>query len=235
MTPPTTFLPERFRPTPQPRTSPRRIVLLALVPALVTLLPLWRLQAVEVSPDTPVPEATRTSLAELEGSPMMLVDLARIHRLVECWPAAHRVDISLSLAGTLTVHASSAETAGSVRRGHGWQAVSVTGQLGARLDAPRTPLLDGFPPSSGELRRALAVVERLGDSGAGEVELLRRITPSDLEVHLRPEGSEAPLVIHVRPEGSAAERAWSEAVRRGSVPAWADARSDHRLVVRGWS
>ena len=72
------------------------------------------------------------------------------------------------------------------------------------------------------------------------LEQVRRITPTDLAVALVLDGPEAlqtrqRIEVHVHPDGSLGEQAWAEFVRSGSIPTWADARSDHRVVVRGWS
>jgi hypothetical protein len=231
------FLPERFRPAPRRRPSPRRVIVVTLVAVAAALVPRWRVQAVEVSPLTPLPAAARTSLAELVGTPIVLLDLAGVRDLVTCWPAVQESDVALDFAGTLRVSAAEAPPVGCARRGRGWQAVTASGRLAQRLTTPTVPLLEGFPAAGPELRRGLAVAARIAAASHGEVAQVRRITPTDLEVmvHLVAHENAPTVVVHVHPDGSGAERAWVEALGRRPLPSWADARGEERLVVRGWA
>ncbi len=230
------FLPQRFRPAPRRPASPRRVAVVTVLALAAALVPQWRLTAVEVRPGTPIPGAALTSLAELAGTPMILLDLARVRDLVECWPAVDSSTVSLDLAGTLRVSAGAGSAVASLRRGRAWQAVVGDGRPGHLLTEPTTPVLVDFPPATPELRRGLAVAHRIATASRGTVEQVRRITPTDLEVTVRLATEAAPtVVVHVHPDGSGSERAWLEALGRPPVPSWADARSEARLVVRGWA
>jgi hypothetical protein len=230
------FLPERFRPTPRRSASPQRVVTVSLLAVAAALVPQWRLTAVEIRPGTPIPAAARSSLAELVGTPLIFLDLTEVRDLVECWPAVDGSTVSLDLAGTLRVSAGAGSAVASLRRGRSWQAVVGDGRPGHLLTEPTAPVLAGFPPVTSELRRGLAVAHRIATASRGTVEQVRRITPTDLEVTVRLATEAAPtVVVHVHPDGSGGERAWLEALGRCPVPSWADARSDLRLVVRGWA
>jgi len=232
MTP--TFLPDRLRPRPVRRRRRRVVAPVALVAGLA-VLPLWRVDSVEVRPCPGVPSQVLDALGDLEGEPVWAIDLDDVRRRLEVWPAVAGVEVRLELPGRLLVRMRPHRIAGSVRVGRGWRGVTADGGWAGPLPGPVAPIVDGRADGPDERRRALAAARRLESATGREVLMARAVTPSDLEVRLAPTADDPlGLVARVAPRETAAERWWSEQVAAGRPPSrWADLRWDDRLVVGG--
>ena len=224
------FLPDRFRPA-LPRRRPRRLLaLVAFIPCSLLLLPLWRVQTVEVTGCGGLPASFELSLRQLEGTSLLTTNLDRIREQVDAWPGVAGVEVRLELPGTLHVTVRQSTARASVPVGAGWHGVDGAGQLTGALTQPMPLSLESFPPSPEDLRQGLAVADRIGRACQARVLTVRRITPSDFEVALDKAG--ASLVIHVRPQPTAGERLWCEHAVSGQLAwRWADLRWDSRLVL----
>jgi len=227
-----TFLPDRLRPRAARRRPRRGLVLLAVLPVLVFLPPLWRVQAVEIDSCPGLPAAVTTSLEELVGRSPLTVDPQWVRDQLEVWPVVAAVDVQLELPATLRVSVTPAVAVGSLVVGRRWHAVTMEGAVAGSLDRPSAPVLDGFSQQPEELRRALSVVRRLEHATGGRVEKLRAVTPMDYELRLVM--GEREFVVLLRPEGSAGEHYWCDRVIRGDWGrGWADLRRDDRIVIGG--
>lgn len=219
----------------RPRQTRTRAWLRWLPLALIALLPvslLWRVQAVDVQACPGVPASACSSLEQLVGTPVVLLDLARLRDDLRAWPGVATVEVRLEVPGTVHVVAHPAEVAGSVQVGRGWRAVCEDGRVGAALAGPRPPVLAGFDFDRGQLGSALGVGHRLASETGLVVQRLRRILPGDFEAVLTAaDGSD--YQVHVAPGGSGAERAWTQMVRAGGASSWADLRGELRMVVGG--
>ncbi len=235
MRPAGAFLPERLRPGLSRRPRRRRLVLLAVVPSLLVLLPWWRIQAVELDGAGRVPAAVAAQLQQLVGTPALAVDLREVRRRVEAWPGIAAVDVHLDLPGRLRVVARPAPPCASVRAGQGWHGVAADGTLAGSLEAPLAPVLDGLPLDPARLREALGIAGRVATASGATVEVVRPVAPADLELTVRTTDGRRIAVLVGRTAG-AAERYWSARVAAGEPPApWSDARADDRLVIGGAS
>ncbi len=229
--------PNRLRIVPSRNGSRRRLLLLAaglIVAMLLAMLPSWRVQSVTAALGTGVPAAATRSLVSLRGTPVLLLNLRWVRRIVEVWPAAGAVEVQLQMPGKLLVHATPAGIAGSVRIGRSWHAVTPRGGPGVVLRAPVPPVLTGFEPKPVALRSALSVADRVARETGGRVLSVTSILPDDLEVHVVTAGRGAgPLVLHVAHEPAAGEVKWTRMIREGKVSGtgWADLRFDDRVVV----
>lgn len=232
MTP--TFLPDRLRPRPARRRRRRLAAPVALVAGLA-VLPLWRIDAVEVRACPGVPTQVLEALGELEGEPVWAVDLDDVRRRLEVWPAVAGVEVRLELPDRLLVRLRPHRTAGSVRIGHGWHGVTVDGDWAGPLATPMIPVIGGRVDDPDDRRRALAAARRVESATGRAVLAARAVTPSDLEMQLAATADDpTELTVHVTPRGTAAERWWSAQVASGGAPSrWADLRWDDRLVVGG--
>ena len=228
------FLPDRLRPR-RPRRAPRkRLVLVTVIPALVLVLPMWRVGEVRVDGCPELPSVAVRSLQELVGQPALALDLEAIRDRVELWPAVGEVDVQFQLPVTLRVRVAAAEVLGSVRVGHGWHGVCVDGGLAGALAGPRSPVLENFDGGDADRRQGLEVALRLAAACQRRVIEVKRVTPADLRVLLEPEGGGRTLTVHVRPQGTDAERAWCSALAGGSIDGvWADLRWSDRMVLSG--
>jgi len=224
------FLPDRLRPA-LPRRRPRRLLaLVAAIPGCLLLLPLWRVQTVDVTGCGELPVSLERSLRQLEGTSLLTLDLDRVREQVEAWPGVASVEVRLELPGTLHVTVRQATARASVPVGAGWHGVDDAGRLTGALAQPLPLSLERFPPSPEELRQGLAVADRIGRACLARVRTVRRITPSDFAVALERAGTE--LVIHVRPQPTVGERLWCEHAASGQLAwRWADLRWDSRLVL----
>lgn len=224
------FLPDRLRPAASRRRPRGRLALVAMLPACLLLLPLWRVQAVNLTGCPGLPTAVEQSLRDLEGASPLTIDLERIREQVEVWPAVDSVEVHFELPGTVYVTARPATARASVPVGSGWHGVDRSGRLTGALSGPLAPSLEGFRPQAEDLLRGLAVADRLSRATKAEVLAVRRITPSDLELTLDLDGR--PAVVHVTPRPTAAERLWCARAAAGElIWRWADLRWDSRLVL----
>ncbi len=232
MTP--TFLPDRLRPRPVRRRRRRVAAPVALVAGLA-VLPLWRIDSVEVRPCRGVPNQVVEALGDLEGEPVWAVDLDDVRRRLEVWPAVAGVEVRLELPDRLLVRMRPHRIAGSARVGRGWHGVTLDGGWAGPLPGPVAPIVEGRADGVDDRRRALTVARRLETATGRAVLEARAITPSDLEVHLAATAHDPlGLVARVAPRETAAERWWSGLVASGQTPSrWVDLRWDDRLVVGG--
>ena len=224
------FLPDRLRPGTRHRRPRRRLALVAALPGFLLLLPLWRVQTVDVTGCPGLPAAVEESLHQLEGVSPLTIDLDRVREQVEMWPGVAAVEVHLELPGTLRVTAQQATARASVRIGHGWHGVDDAGSLTGALDHSVAPILEDFRHRTEDLRRGLEVAERMSRATGGDVRSVRQITPSDLEIGLVIAG--AATIVHVKPEATAGERIWCERAASGQLAwRWADLRWDSRMVL----
>jgi cell division septal protein FtsQ len=206
---------------------------LVAVAALPLLTPWWRVQAVEVRGCPGLPKTVTRSLQDLVGLCPLALDPQWVRRQVEVWPVVETVDVRLQLPATVQVSATRVVPSGSVPIGRGWQAVAEDGNLAGSLESPLAPVLKGFANQPDELRLALRIARRLERSSGGRVEVVRFITPADIELRLHlADMTEA--VVHVQSEETEGERYWCDLVARGEpTAAWADLRWDDRIVFGG--
>ncbi len=229
-----TFLPDRLRPRAQRKRSRKPLLLLVVLPLALFVVPMWRVQAVDVSGCSGLPPELMVSLDDLVGRPTLAVSPQWVRHQLEAWPAVSAVEVRLELPGTLHISAAHVTAHGSVPVGTGWHAVTALGTLGGKLNAPIEPVLAVTPGSPTDVRRALAVARRIADQSGGHVRGVRPITPADYEVDLVPPGTDRPVVMRVRPEATRAERQWCRGLtRRESSPGWVDLRWDDRVVIGG--
>jgi cell division septal protein FtsQ len=208
---------------------------LTFVPVMLLALPQWQVSEVLVEGCPKLPAAAVHSLQELVGQPTLGLDLALVRDRVEVWPGVGDVEVELELPGTIHVRAAAAESRGSLRVGNSWHGVAEDGSLTGVIDLALPPVLNGFAGQA-ERRRGLSVASRLQAATGYQVQAVRRITPSDFEIHLQPVSTGPDVVVHVLPQGTAAETAWCAAVAGGSVDqTWADLRWTDRIVVGGGS
>jgi len=220
----------------RPRQKRVRAWLRWLPLGAAVVLPLtlmWRVQAVQIQACPALPASACSSLRQLVGTPVVLLDLGRVRDSIRAWPGVKAVEVRLEVPGTVQVTAHAAEVAGSVRAGSGWRAVCADGRIGAALSEPQSPVLAGFGADAGELGPALEVGRRLRRETGLVVRRLRRILPDDLEAQLSDSAGGASYRVHVVPGGSAAELAWCRMLRGGGAGPWADLRGDMRMVIGG--
>ena len=228
------FLPDRFRPRTPRHRSHRRVLLpvAALIVGLL-LVPLWKVQSVEVHGGDVVPNSVRASLEGLVGHMVPILDLEWLDQVVATWPASTEVRVHLELPGTVVVEIFPEPPRGSAPVGTGWHAVAADGRLAGALSEPRSPQLVGFRRPA-DRRLAFSVARRLAEASGGEVMAVHQVTPADYRLDLRFDEPDRLTTIHVVPEGTAAEKAWCELVMDGGVMVeWADLRWPYRMVLRG--
>ena len=229
-----TFLPDRLRPRAPRKRSRKPLLLVVVLSLTLVAIPMWRVQAVDVSGCLGLPPQLMTSLDDLVGRPTLAVSPQWVRHQLEAWPAVSAVEVRLELPGTLRISATHAEPHGSVPVGNGWHAVTASGSLGGILETPIEPVLSVTPGSPAEVRRALAVARRIAGKSGGHVRGVRPVTPADYEVDLVPPGTDRPVVMRVRPEGTRAEIQWCRGMARGELsPGWVDLRWDDRVVLGG--
>jgi hypothetical protein len=101
------------------------------------------------------------------------------------------------------------------------------------IDIALPPVLDGFVSGSDRCD-GLTVARRLKEATGGQVMEIRRVTPMDYRLRLRPPAGGPEMVVHVQPQATDAEVAWSAAVAGGAVAhRWADLRWQDRIVIGG--
>jgi hypothetical protein len=205
------------------------------VAAVLVMLPLWRIDVVDVRPCPGVPTQVLEALDDLEGEAVWAVDLDDVRRRLEVWPAVAGVEVRLELPDRLVVRLRPHRVDGSVRLGRGWHGVTADGGWAGPLDAPVEPVLEGRVHGPDDRRRALAAARRVGVATGRAVLAARAVTPSDLELQLAATVEDPlGLTVRVTPRGTVAERWWGEQVAAGRPPSrWADLRWDDRLVVGG--
>ena len=229
------FLPERLRPPPTGRKGRRGLALLTVVPVMLLALPRWQVSEVLVEGCPKLPAASIHSLHELVGQPAMGLDLEAVRDRVEIWPGVGEVEVELELPGTVHVRAAASVSRGSLRVGRSWHGVAADGSLTGLVDFGLPPVLAGFT-SDLERSKGLAVASRLEETTGGQVNEIRRVTPSDYRLQLELSGGGPEIVIHVVPQGTNAEKAWCAAVTNGSLTqTWADLRWMDRIVLGGGS
>ena len=112
--------------------------------------------------------------------------------------------------------------------------MTESGAVGGRLDGPVFPVLENIPCRPTDMRRALAVSRRIEQATGGQVERVRRVTPTAYEVRIRPSTEERWVVMHVGPVSTGGERYWAARVAAGDVGVeWVDLRWDDRVVLGG--
>jgi hypothetical protein len=229
------FLPERLRPPTTGRKRRRGLALLTVVPVMLLALPRWQVSEVLVEGCPKLPAASIHSLHELVGQPAMGLDLEAVRDRVEIWPGVGEVEVELELPGTVHVRAAASVSRGSLRVGRSWHGVAADGSLTGLVDFALPPVLAGFT-SDFERSKGLAVASRLEETTGGQVNEIRRVTPSDYRLQLELSGGGPEIVIHVVPQGTNAEKAWCAAVANGSLTqTWADLRWMDRIVLGGGS
>lgn len=201
--------------------------------AVLPLTLLWRVQSVEIEACPELPASASTSLKQLVGTPIVLLDLGRVRDNIQAWPGVAAVEVRLEVPGTVQISVRPAEVAGSIRVGRGWRAVCSDGCIGGSLSVRRPPVLAGFGADPRELAGALDVGHRLTEETGLVVQQLRRILPGDLEAVLTGGDDGTLHVVHVKPAGSRAERAWCRMLRAGGAAPWADLRGELQLVIGG--
>jgi hypothetical protein len=145
------------------------------------------------------------------------------------------VEVELELPGIVHVRAAAADCRGSLRVGRSWHGVAADGSLTGVLEIALPPVLDGFR-SDLERSEGLAIVSRLEAATGGQVQEIRRVTPSDFRLQLQPSSGGPEIVAYVLPQGTDAEKAWCAAVAKGSINrTWADLRLTNRIVLGGGS
>ena len=227
------FLPERLRPPVSGRRSRRGYVLLTVVPVMLLALPQWRIAEVQVDGCPKLPASAVHSLNELAGQSLFAVDLGAIRDRIEIWPGVGGVQVEFELPGTISIHIESSQTSGSVRVGRSWHGVDVDGDFTGALAVALPPLLEGFVGTI-DRRQGLAAAIRLQEATGGQVQSVRRVTPTDFRVLLDPGGGREVTVVHVQPQVTGAERAWCAALAAGSTThPWVDLRWSDRMVVGG--
>jgi hypothetical protein len=210
------------------------LLVAVLLPLALAMLPMWRVQAVDVSRCKGLPEEVTSSLQDLVGRPAIAVSPQWVRHQLEIWPAVSAVEVRLELPATLHVAAEAADAHGSVPVGRRWHVVARGGSVGGALDQPLEPVLEGTQCRPESIRKALAVARRIEEAAVAKVELVREVTPADYLVRLRPEGGGRTVVMHVRPEATAGEAYWCKKLAAGNATAdWVDLRWDDRLVVGG--
>jgi hypothetical protein len=230
----TSFLPDRLRPAAQRRRSRRPLIGLVILPAMLAMLPMWRVQAVDLSRCTGLPEEAVISLRELVGRPTIAVSPQWVRHQLEIWPEVSMVEVSLELPATLRVAAENTVALGSVPIGRRWHAVARDGSVAGALDAPLEPVLEGVECRPAAVCQALAVARRIRDASGAHVELVREITPADYLVRVRTGADNRSIQMHVRPEATAGEEYWCRRLAAGEAPAsWVDLRWDDRVVLGG--
>lgn len=228
------FLPDSLRPHAPRKSSRRPLLLVVLLPAVVSLVPLWRVQAVDVSGCSNLPEVVTASIEELAGRPTLAVSPQWVRHQLEVWPEVASVEVRLELPNTLRVAARRTVPHGSIAVGRGWHSVTEAGAIGGRLDRPFLPVLEGAGCRPEELRRALGVARRIERSTGGRVESVRVVTADAYRVLVRPPDHDGVVNIQVGPEPTVGERYWTSRVAAGHSPApWVDLRWDDRVVMGG--
>jgi len=229
------FLPERLRPPTNGRKRKRGFALLTVVPVMLLALPRWQVTEVRVEGCPKLPTASVHSLHELVGQPALGLDLEAVRDRVEIWPGVGEVEVELELPSTVHVRAAASVSRGSLRVGRSWHGIAADGSLTGLVDFALPPVLTGFT-SDFERSKGLAVASRTEDTTGGQVNEIRRVTPSDYRLKLQPSGGGPEIVIHVLPQGTSAEKVWCEAVADGSLTStWADLRWTDRIVIGGGS
>ncbi len=229
------FLPDRLRPQTPGRRSRRGLVVLSVVPFMLLAIPLWRVEQVRVDGCPKLPQSAVASLQELAGQPAIGLDVRAIKERIEVWPGVGEVRVDFILPGTLSVHAATASTLGSMRVGRNWHGVGADGGFTGRMQTPVQPVLEGFA-SAVDRRRGLEAAGRVAGATGFQVTTVRRITPGDYRVEFAAADGSTPAVIHVSPSGTAAETAWCAAFAGGTITQpWADLRWADRIVVGGGS
>ena len=227
------FLPERLRPPVSRRRSRRGYALLTVVPVMLLALPQWRVAEVQVDGCPKLPASAVHSLHDMVGRSAVAVDLEEIKDRIEIWPGVGGVEVEFVLPGTISVRAEAAQTCGSVRVGRSWHGLDVDGGLTGSVSVAVPPLLEGF---AGDVDRSqgLAAAIRLQEAAGGQVQAIRRVTPTDYRVLFVPSGGHEAAVVFVRQRATAAEKAWCAAVTAGSLThPWVDLRFTDRMVVGG--
>ena len=229
--------PDRLRRRPRRRRSRHWLGGLALLPALVLVLPMWRVHRVSVTGGSALPPATRTSLEAVVGTWAPMVDLHWVRRQVTSWPAVAGADVRLVLPGTLDITVRSAVPVASVAVGSGWHGVTADGRLSGPVERPVAPLLVSVPHRAPELRQAIHVARRVATAASLSVARVRQVMPDDLEVQVHtPCPSRPTATVRVGVHRTAAEREWARRmVDCTAVVPWADARNPQRLVIGGSS
>jgi hypothetical protein len=209
-------------------------LLLVILPAVVALLPWWRVRAVQVEGCPGLPDSVAKSVESLVGRSALEVSPRWVRRQLEVWPAVASVEVQLDLPGTLMVTATPATVSGSVGIGRGWHAVTGDGLVGGILEHPVAPLMVDFPKRAIELRRGLAIAGRVAEASGLQVEVVRSVTPADYQLRLRLPTVGRQIVVHVAPEATLGEKYWCKRVAAGAQPSpWSDLRWDDRVVVGG--
>ena len=228
----------RYRARPLRGRSRRRRwfwpVLTVIVATTMAAIPRWTIQRVEVTTQAAVPHAVVRSIHSLVGSPVMLVDLHWVRRLVSAWPGVAATEIRLDPSGVLHIHSRDATVVASLAVGSGWHGILHDGQLGPQLDAPRDIALVGFGTDASALRRALVAVERIRPALPDHLLTVSSPLPDSFRVTARTPSGDGQLTLEIAARPTAAEATWLELGSSGRLPSvlWADLRGEQRLVIR---
>ncbi len=178
-----------------------------------------------------LPAVTVDYLCGLVGQPAFGLDLEAIRDRVDVWPGVGEVEVELELPATIVVRAGEVQPRGCVRVGSNWHGVDADGRYVGVVEAPVSPVLEGFVGEK-DRGRGLTSARRIEGATGGRVIGIRRITPADYRLLLVPVGGNRDIVVHVRPQGTSSEAAWCAALAAGSVPqTWADVRRPDRMVL----
>jgi hypothetical protein len=207
------------------------IVLLAAAAGLLLILPMWRVQAVEVRGGEVVPPSTSVSLEGLSGHLIPLLDLDWLHGVAAVRPEVSDVQVRLDLPGTIVVAIYPEQMRGSMAVGSGWHAVAADGRMAGAIAGPSAPELIGFQRPA-DRRSAFSVARRIADASGGRVVSLEQVTPADYRLELEIGQPSRAVTVHVDPGGTEAEEVWCELVKNDGAVVWADLRWPHRIVMR---
>lgn len=231
-----TFLPNSIRPTVKIRRK-RQFSILPFLSILFALLisvglSSWRIRRIDSQGCEGLPVCVAENLQSLKGSWVPTLDLDEVRRGMDHWPGIRGCEVNLKLPGTLKARAVASQVAASMQTGHGWHAISPTGEIGRHLEHPVSPVLAGIPPRQNALRRTLAAGDRLKQGLQAELIAIHWISPEDLELDMRfsPEGPR--LQLRVLPEGSPVEQWCFKYLRNRKKSTWVDLRRSDRVVLR---
>lgn len=218
------------------RPKPRlRVILTALFPALLLLIPQWRLDYVDVTGCEFLPEDILSSCRILEGTAIVLLDLGYFRRQIDSWPTVQSADVAFELPGTVRITARPATSQASVAIAHNWHGVTGDGRLCGRLDTPRNPILHGFAHRRKVLHGALQTVRRIESASSLQALSATALLPGDLEIHLQSRTDSARSIeVRATRRPTSAERWWSAQLATDAAP-WTkvDLRFENRAIVGG--
>ncbi|MCP4896810.1 MAG: hypothetical protein GY906_07525 [bacterium] len=227
--------PDRLRHRLDPPRPRLRVILSALLPGLLLLLPLWRVHSVEVISCQGLPESAVASCLTMIDTPVILLNLDYFRRQTDTWPGVRSADVAFDLGGTLTVKAHPAAAQASTAVANSWHGVTKDGYLSGRLDGPKAPVLYGFAHDPDKLKTALAIVRRVETAFGANAISARPLLPGSLELELQlPSESDHKILARVGREATASEVWWCQQMNRGDGP-WShvDLLYEDRVIIGG--